>query len=111
MEAKLQSLVLELLRARPGLVHSAHDVSDGGLAIAIGECCAATDDARRVVGVEITLPPRVERRVAGGRPCSERPEPGGDHGGSPGDVAEIERRAGEKGVPVNTLGRRAAGGW
>ena len=38
-EAKLQKLVLRLVRAR--MLQSAHDVSDGGLATTLAECCAA----------------------------------------------------------------------
>ena len=37
LEARLQALLLELARA--GLLESAHDVSDGGLAAALAECC------------------------------------------------------------------------
>ncbi len=37
-EARLQKLLLGLARAR--LLRSAHDVSDGGLAVALAECCA-----------------------------------------------------------------------
>ncbi len=37
-EARLQGLVLELARAH--LLRSAHDVSDGGFAVALAECCA-----------------------------------------------------------------------
>ena len=36
-EKTLQQCVLKLIRA--GVVHSAHDCSDGGLAVAIAECC------------------------------------------------------------------------
>ncbi|MGH7298265.1 MAG: AIR synthase related protein, partial [Polyangiaceae bacterium] len=38
-EAKLQKLLLALARSR--LLRSAHDVSDGGLAVTLAECCAA----------------------------------------------------------------------
>jgi phosphoribosylformylglycinamidine synthase len=54
-EAKLQSLVLKLLRERPRLVKSAHDVSEGGLAVALAECCAAGDDPARMVGASVSL--------------------------------------------------------
>jgi phosphoribosylformylglycinamidine synthase len=37
-EARLQTLLIELARA--SLLESAHDVSDGGLAAALAECCA-----------------------------------------------------------------------
>src|SRR5262249_25643714 len=43
LEAKLQRLMLELCRARPHLIQSAHDVSEGGLAVAVVECCTAVD--------------------------------------------------------------------
>ena len=52
-EAKLQKLVLELARAH--VLQSAHDVSDGGLAVALAECC-------------VTAPRRV-----GGRGRADRP--------------------------------------
>lgn len=38
-ELRLQNLILELIDK--GLVHSAHDVSDGGLLVAVLECCFA----------------------------------------------------------------------
>ena len=45
LEAKVQRLALELARA--GLVSSMHDVSDGGLAIALVESCVAADQPVR----------------------------------------------------------------
>ena len=39
--------------ARGGLVQSAHDVSDGGLAVAIAECCIA--DREHMVGADVDL--------------------------------------------------------
>jgi phosphoribosylformylglycinamidine synthase len=38
-EKAVQRCVLTLIRA--GLVHSAHDCSDGGLAVALAECCVS----------------------------------------------------------------------
>jgi phosphoribosylformylglycinamidine synthase len=55
LEARLQALVLELLRARPRLIESAHDVSDGGIAVALAECCVATDDPSAMVGAFVNL--------------------------------------------------------
>jgi phosphoribosylformylglycinamidine synthase len=50
-EVRLQSLVLDLARA--GLLESAHDVADGGLAAALAESCTSgTED----VGVRVELP-------------------------------------------------------
>ncbi|MGO8995502.1 MAG: phosphoribosylformylglycinamidine synthase subunit PurL, partial [Polyangiaceae bacterium] len=53
-EAKLQRLVLGLARER--CLQSAHDVSDGGLAVALAECCVTAPDASKDVGARIDLP-------------------------------------------------------
>jgi phosphoribosylformylglycinamidine synthase len=49
-EARLQKLVLELARA--GLLVSAHDVSDGGLATTLAECCTVAPER---VGARVEL--------------------------------------------------------
>jgi phosphoribosylformylglycinamidine synthase len=54
-EARLQRLLLELCRARPRLIESAHDISDGGFAVAIAECISATDDERAMVGAQVDI--------------------------------------------------------
>jgi phosphoribosylformylglycinamidine synthase len=41
-EKRLQALVLEA--AADGVLHSAHDVAEGGLAVALAECCLASPD-------------------------------------------------------------------
>jgi len=51
---KLQKLVLEL--ARGHRLQSAHDVSGGGLAVALAECCVTAPDAKGDVGARIDLP-------------------------------------------------------
>ncbi len=51
-EVALQRLVLELARSRR--LESAHDVSDGGLAVALAECC--TIESARVIGAHLELP-------------------------------------------------------
>jgi phosphoribosylformylglycinamidine synthase len=50
-EAKLQRLLLELARGHH--LASAHDVSDGGLAVTLAECCAAGE---KDVGARVELP-------------------------------------------------------
>jgi phosphoribosylformylglycinamidine synthase II len=50
LESRLQRLVLSL--AREGLLASAHDVADGGLAVTLAECCASGPEN---VGATITL--------------------------------------------------------
>ncbi len=47
-EIKVQNAVRDLIRA--GLVKSAHDCSEGGLAVALAECCFNPD---RLFGAEI----------------------------------------------------------
>jgi phosphoribosylformylglycinamidine synthase len=47
-----------LLAAEAGLLHSAHDCSDGGLAVALAECCFSSLN-RRAVGADISLEPGV----------------------------------------------------
>jgi phosphoribosylformylglycinamidine synthase len=56
-ELALQRMVAEAIRAC--MVQSAHDVSDGGLAIAIAECCYATMQ-RMAIGARITIPSQME---------------------------------------------------
>ncbi len=53
LEASLQRLVLELARAR--LLRSAHDVSEGGLAVALAECCVTAPLATADVGCRVDL--------------------------------------------------------
>ena len=53
-EVKLQKLVLELARAH--VLQSAHDVSDGGLSVALAECCVTAPRASEDVGARIDLP-------------------------------------------------------
>jgi phosphoribosylformylglycinamidine synthase len=51
-EKALQAVVRELVRSRK--VVSAHDTSEGGLAVALAECCMA--DAEKPVGASVSLP-------------------------------------------------------
>ena len=58
-EVKLQKLVLGLARSQR--LASAHDVSDGGLAVALAECCAVPDAGDGVIGARIELAGRPAR--------------------------------------------------
>ena len=51
-EIKVQNAVRDLIRA--GLVKSAHDCSEGGLAVALAECCFHPE---KLFGAEINLKP------------------------------------------------------
>jgi phosphoribosylformylglycinamidine synthase len=108
LEASLQALVLELLRERPRLCESAHDVSDGGLAVAIAECCTATDDPAAMIGAEITLAPAKGGEALAAALFGEAPSRV-VISASRAHVAEIERRAREKGVPARLLGATGGG--
>jgi len=94
-EKALQRLMLDLARAR--CVASAHDVADGGLAVALAECC--TKD----VGAEVDLP-RDTAVLFGEAPSrivlSVRPEH--EH--------ELEARAQAAGVPLTRIGRTTPAG-
>lgn len=57
-EQAVQSCVLQLIRA--GLVQSAHDCSDGGLAVALAECCMSGPDRSR--GAVVRLTPGRQRK-------------------------------------------------
>jgi len=99
IERKVQSLALEL--ARGGLVSSMHDVSDGGLATALVECCVAVHPPRTMVGVDVTLP-----EVPGGPVAalfSEEPSRV-VAALAPAKLAEVRERAKRAGVPLTELG-------
>ncbi len=52
-EQTVQDFILKLIHE--GLVRSAHDCSDGGLAVALAECCVSAPDMRRGAVVRLTL--------------------------------------------------------
>jgi phosphoribosylformylglycinamidine synthase len=90
-EAKLQKLVLSLARAQ--LVSSAHDVADGGLAVALAECSAK-------VGADVELVGPATAVLFGEAPS--RIVVSTKH------AAEITRRATQAGVPAAKIGRTNA---
>jgi len=56
LEARLQKAVLRMIEE--GLLSSAHDCSEGGLAVALAECCVSQKDA--MIGAEIdNLPAKI----------------------------------------------------
>lgn len=56
-EKQLQSFILEAIRN--GLVKSAHDISEGGLAVALAESCIA--DREKIVGATIAIKPDLRK--------------------------------------------------
>ncbi|MDB4942923.1 MAG: Phosphoribosylformylglycinamidine synthase, synthetase subunit [Labilithrix sp.] len=105
-EKRLQGLVLELARARA--IESAHDVSDGGLAVALAECCTTRHDGgllgARVAVPAGTGPEPVAAALFGEAPSriivSARQD----------QLADVLARASAAGVPALTLGRTTTGG-
>ena len=103
LEAKVQKLALELARAR--LVTSMHDVSDGGLAIALVECCVIADQPTAMVGADVTLPASNSDAVAAlfsedpSRVIASVPT---------AKLAEVKERAARAGVPLAELGTTTA---
>jgi phosphoribosylformylglycinamidine synthase len=99
LEAKLQKLVRSLVVDRK--VASAHDVSEGGLAVALAECCTAVDDPREILGATLALPAVDEPLTSalfGEAPSRVVVS------AAPGDRDEILRRAKAAGVGVTELG-------
>ena len=100
-EASLQRLVLELARAE--LLASAHDVSDGGLAVALAECCTTGPSSSEDVGARIDLdvPPTAPDTTAllfGEAPSRVVVSV------TRNALAELLRRAQATGVPARELG-------
>jgi phosphoribosylformylglycinamidine synthase subunit PurL len=99
MERKVQHLVLELARA--GLVSSMHDVSDGGLAIALVECCVAVNSTRSMMGAEVSLP-----ELPGGKVAALFSEEASRVVASlkAANLVEVRERAQKAGVPFAEIG-------
>ena len=51
-ESILQNTVLELIEAK--LINSAHDISEGGIACALAECCIINRE--KMIGAEVNIP-------------------------------------------------------
>jgi phosphoribosylformylglycinamidine synthase len=102
MESKVQRLALELARA--GAISSMHDVSDGGLANALVECCVAVDRPDLMVGADVTLPAQPSDVVAAlfsespSRVVASIPA---------AKLADARQRASKLGVPFTELGKTA----
>jgi phosphoribosylformylglycinamidine synthase len=60
LEARIQEACLNAIH--DGIIKSAHDLSEGGLAVAIAECCISSP--KSVIGAEITLPAHAMRTDA-----------------------------------------------
>jgi len=98
LERRLQGLLLGLLQDDAHLVKSAHDVSEGGLAVALAECCVAGDGAQ--IGARIELPGSERPAVAlfGEAPSRVIVTVKGDL------VNDVLAAASAAGVPASVLG-------
>jgi phosphoribosylformylglycinamidine synthase len=96
LEARLQALVVDLAEA--GVLQSAHDVSEGGLAVALAECACSVDDEARMLGARIELEAASAGVLFGEAPSRIVISAKADA------VPEIERRAAASAVPVRRLG-------
>ena len=63
LERRVQAFILEANAAR--LLHSCHDVSDGGIAVALAECCILGGRGAAVVMDEVAAASTTGSRVAG----------------------------------------------
>jgi phosphoribosylformylglycinamidine synthase II len=95
-ERAIQNLISEAIR--DGLVKSAHDISEGGLAVALAECCYSNVH-RSAIGAEIQVPSHLElRRDLFGEFTTRVLL-------STSDAAELVTRAGRMGLNGHELGR------
>jgi phosphoribosylformylglycinamidine synthase len=101
-ERALQRLLVSLADAR--LIRSAHDCSDGGLAVTIAECCFDTGGMGAevaIAGTEVSVHPSLNRAAALFGESASRVVVSV----SPGGVAEVLSRAASSGVPARVIGR------
>ena len=101
-ERALQTLLVELAAER--LMRSAHDCSDGGLAVTLAECCFDTDGIGADVSIDRVAVARTEsvNRAAAlfGESASRVVV-----SAAPEAVSEVVRRASAAGVPSRIIGR------
>jgi phosphoribosylformylglycinamidine synthase subunit PurL len=92
-EKKLQSLMLELARAQ--VVSSAHDVADGGLAVALAECTSTMPGAP--IGADIELDDATASALFGEAPSRIIV--------STNAAGDVLARAEKAGVPAKRIGK------
>ena len=101
-ERSLQALLVDLATAR--LVRSAHDCSDGGLAVTLAECCFDTNGMGAEIavdGVNLSPDPATNRAAALFGESASRVV-----ASSPVDsVSRVLERAAAAGVPARVVGR------
>jgi phosphoribosylformylglycinamidine synthase len=104
LEIKVQNAVRDLIRQ--GLVRSAHDCSEGGLAVALAECCF---NPGGLIGAKVNC----SHSPAGPRPATTEILFNESHSRivisvSPADADKVTRILGEQGVPHQQIGKTGA---
>lgn len=100
-ERALQNVLVDAADRR--LLHSAHDISDGGFAVALAECCIGGPWATTTYGAEVDLHRHADT-------ASDEGWLFGEDGARaivschPADVAELQRLGHEHGLAVHYLG-------
>lgn len=62
-ERNVQAACLEMIRT--GLIKSAHDISEGGIAVALAECCMMNPDETSGATVQLRAPGRIDELLFG----------------------------------------------
>jgi phosphoribosylformylglycinamidine synthase len=102
-ERALQRLVIDLVGA--GLVESAHDCSDGGLAVAVAECTFDSGGIGVEVSVEATAAPEVPPSFAAAAALFGESASRIVVSAAEASVAAVLERAAAAGVPAGVAGR------
>jgi phosphoribosylformylglycinamidine synthase len=97
LEARLQRLLIDL--AESGLLASAHDIAEGGLAVTLAECATSADDERAQIGATVELADGSVAALFGEAPSRVIVSIAGEH------TAHVEALAQSAGVPLIRLGK------
>jgi len=99
-EKKLQDACLDMIRS--GIVRSAHDCSDGGLAVALAECCVSSP---RHLGAKIKLDQNMRPDVILFGESQSRII----ISAKSGDLPKVQKIAGDHQVPLSAIGKVEGG--
>jgi phosphoribosylformylglycinamidine synthase len=95
-ELRLQQFILAAIKQ--GLIRSAHDTAEGGLAIALAECCFG--DRENQIGAKVVPKGEIRRDALYFGESQSRVILSID----PKNKIELQRLAGEQGIPLETIG-------
>ena len=95
-EKKVQDTCLDMIKA--GVVNSAHDCSDGGIAVALAECCTSSPKG---LGAAVSLEQKMRADVVLFGETQSRIIVSA----KPGDLQKIEKIAGDHDLPFSVIGK------